>query len=87
MLATAQPGGATPSPLDCADAAFRALTTGPQPLALHAASLAALPARLVPLDELRALLRCTRPSGQFGHETQSTPLPANTASRQQDVLW
>jgi hypothetical protein len=57
MLAAAQPGGATLSPLDSADASFRALTTGPQPLALHAASLAAgLPDRLVPLDELRALL-------------------------------
>ena len=57
MLAAAQPGGGTLSPLDSADASFRALTTGPQPLALHAASLAAgLPDRLVPLDELRALL-------------------------------
>ena len=55
--AAAQPGGTALSPLDCADAAFRALTTGPQPLTLHAASLAAgLPGRLVPLDELRALL-------------------------------
>jgi hypothetical protein len=45
------------SPLDSADAAFRALTTGPQPLALHAAALApGLPDRLVPLDELRVLL-------------------------------
>ena len=45
------------SPLDSADASFRALTTGPQPLALHTASLApGLPDRLVPLDELRALL-------------------------------
>jgi hypothetical protein len=36
---------------------FRALTTDPRPLALHAASLASgLPDRLVPLDELRALL-------------------------------
>jgi hypothetical protein len=57
VLAAAQPGAAALSPLDSADAAFRALTTGPQPLALHAASLAAgLPGRLVPLDELRALL-------------------------------
>jgi hypothetical protein len=57
MLAAAQPSGATLSPLDSADAAFRALTTGPQPLALHAASLACgLPDRLVPLDELRAVL-------------------------------
>ena len=56
MLAAAPPGGAL-SPLDSADASFRALTTGPQPLALHAASLApGLPDRLVPLDELRALL-------------------------------
>ena len=51
------PGGGMLSPLDSADASFRALTTGPQPLALHAASLApGLPGRQVPLDELRALL-------------------------------
>jgi len=57
MLAVARPGGATLSPLDSADASFRALTTGPQPLALHAVSFApGLPDRLVPLDELRALL-------------------------------
>ena len=55
-LASAGPG-CTLSPLDSADAAFRALTTGPQPLALNAAALApGLPDRLVPLDELRALL-------------------------------
>ena len=29
------PGGGMLSPLDSADASFRALTTGPQPLALH----------------------------------------------------
>ena len=57
MPAAAQPGGAALSPPDSADAAFRALTAGPQPLALHTAALAAgLPGRLVPLDELRALL-------------------------------
>ena len=43
--------------LDAVDAAFRLLTAGPQPLALHASRLAAgLPDRLVPLDELRVLL-------------------------------
>jgi hypothetical protein len=43
--------------LDAADAAFRLLCTGPRPLALHAARLAAgLPDRPVPLDELRVLL-------------------------------
>jgi hypothetical protein len=53
----AVPGGGMLSPLDSADASFRALTTGPQPLALHTASLApGLPGRQVPLDELRALL-------------------------------
>ena len=57
MLAGAQPGGGMLRPLDSADASFRALTAGPEPLALHTASLAAgLPDRLVPLDELRALL-------------------------------
>ena len=43
--------------LDSVDAAFRLLTTGPQPLAVHASRLApGLPDRLVPLDELRVLL-------------------------------
>jgi hypothetical protein len=43
--------------LDAADAAFRLLTAGPQPLAVHASRLAAgLPDRPVPLDELRVLL-------------------------------
>jgi len=44
-------------PFDAADAAFRLLCAGPQPLALHAAEIAAgLPDRPVPLDELRVLL-------------------------------
>src|SRR5215471_13456919 len=43
--------------LDAADAAFRLLTAGPWPLAVHASRLAAgLPDRPVPLDELRVLL-------------------------------
>ena len=57
MLAASRPGGYVLSPLDSADLSFRALTAGPQPLTLHAASVAAgLPDRLIPLDELRALL-------------------------------
>ena len=48
---------AAPEPFDAADAAFRLLCAGPQPLALHAAEVAAgLPDRPVPLDELRVLL-------------------------------
>ena len=48
---------AAPEPFDAADAAFRLLCTGPQPLALHASRVAAgLPDRPVPLDELRVLL-------------------------------
>jgi hypothetical protein len=39
LLPSAEPGGRTLSPLDSADASFRALTAGPQPLAPHAASL------------------------------------------------
>ena len=47
----------SPEPFDAADAAFRLLCAGPQPLALHAAKVAAgLPDRPVPLDELRVLL-------------------------------
>jgi hypothetical protein len=46
-----------PEPFDAAEAAFRLLCAGPQPLALHAAEVAAgLPDRLVPADELRVLL-------------------------------
>ena len=48
---------ASPEPFDAADAAFRLLCAGPQPLSLHAAELAAgLPDRPVPLGELRVLL-------------------------------
>ena len=48
---------ASPEPFDAADAAFRLLCAGPQPLALHASKVAAgLPDRPVPLDELRVLL-------------------------------
>jgi hypothetical protein len=46
-----------PGPLEEVAAAFRLLTSGPQPLALHAAGLAeGLPDRLVPLDEITVLL-------------------------------
>ncbi len=48
---------AAPEPFDAADAAFRLLCAGPEPLALHASKVAAgLPDRPVPLDELRVLL-------------------------------
>src|SRR6266571_119431 len=54
---TAGPDGYGLGPLDAADAAFRALTTGPRPLALNPARLApGLPDRQVPLGELKALL-------------------------------
>jgi hypothetical protein len=54
---TAGPDGYGLGPLDSADAAFRALTTGPRPLALNPARLArGLPDRPVPLSELKALL-------------------------------
>ena len=50
-------GGYWPAPLDAVGAAFRLLTTGPRPLALHAARIAeGLPDRLVPLDEITVLL-------------------------------
>ncbi len=48
---------ASPEPFDAADAAFRLLCAGPQPLAVHASKIAAgLPDRPVPLGELRVLL-------------------------------
>lgn len=53
-----EPGaGGGLGPLDSADAAFRALTTGPRPLALNPARLApGLPDRRMPLSELKAML-------------------------------
>lgn len=54
---SAGPGRHRPGPLDTADAAFRALVTGPAPLAVNPARLApGLPDRMMPLGELRALL-------------------------------
>jgi len=48
---------AAPEPFDAADAAFRLLCAGPQPLALHASQVApGLPDRPVRLDEMRVLL-------------------------------
>lgn len=47
----------TPSPLGAVSTAFRLLTTGPRPLALHGASLSGeLPDRLVPVNEISDLL-------------------------------
>lgn len=43
-------------PLDTARDAFRWLVTGPEPLSVDGRDFAGLPARLVPLDELRDLL-------------------------------
>jgi hypothetical protein len=49
--------GRQAGPLEAVAAAFRLLTAGPRPLAVHAARLAeGLPDRLVPLDELTVLL-------------------------------
>ncbi|HVB10528.1 MAG TPA: hypothetical protein VNM16_09220 [Bacillota bacterium] len=51
------PAGWELTPFDAAESAFRALTTGPRPLALHGTATAPdLPARLVPLGEIRDLL-------------------------------
>jgi hypothetical protein len=48
---------ASPEPFDAAETAFRLLCAGPDPLALHASTIAAgLPDRPVPLNELRVLL-------------------------------
>jgi hypothetical protein len=47
----------TPSPFETLDRTFTALVTGPDPLALDGRSVGhGLPARLIPLDELRAML-------------------------------
>ncbi len=46
-----------PDALDVLDTSFRLLVTGPSPLAIDGAALGhGLPARLIPLDQLRALL-------------------------------
>jgi hypothetical protein len=45
-----------PSPLSTADAAFRLLTRGPKPLTLNGRRISGLPARPIPLDELKRLL-------------------------------
>jgi hypothetical protein len=46
-----------PDPLDVLDTSFRLLVSGPAPLAIDGAALGhGLPARLIPLDQLRALL-------------------------------
>ncbi len=59
-LAQAEPDAAgeyQPGPLEEVAAAFCLLTSGPRPLAVHAAGLAeGLPDRLIPLDEIRVLL-------------------------------
>ena len=48
---------ASTSPLNTADAAFRLLTQGPQPLSLDGTKLGGtLPQRLIPLDELKRIL-------------------------------
>ncbi len=49
--------GEGPSPLDTVDAAFRALTSGPRPLALHGGRIGhGLPRRPIRLDELTVML-------------------------------
>jgi hypothetical protein len=46
-----------PDPLDVLDTSFRLLVSGPAPLAIDGAALGhGLPARLIPLDQLRVLL-------------------------------
>ena len=79
---------ASPEPFDAADAAFRLLCAGPQPLSLHAAKVAAgRPARPVPLpsgtgpaDSMDAIQRGTtrrKPRGNlYGTSTGSTREPA-----------
>jgi hypothetical protein len=54
-----------PSPLNSADAAFRLLTQGPDPLSLDGTAISgALPQRLIPLDEFkRILLRASTDGG------------------------
>jgi hypothetical protein len=54
-----------PSPLSSADAAFRLLTQGPDPLSLDGTTIrGTLPDRLIPLDELkRILLRASTDGG------------------------
>ena len=69
--------------LDAADAAFRLLAAGPQPLAVHASQLAeGLPDRPVPLDELRVLLLHPATSAR----ARNRAVPRGTRSPARDTL-
>ena len=83
---------AAPEPFDAADAAFRLLCAGPQPLALHAAKVAAgLPDRPVPLDELRVLLlhpsTSARARNQVWAELRSGVPAGREGARAGDPAW
>ncbi|GGL42609.1 hypothetical protein [Planomonospora parontospora] len=57
FVSTSHPNDGSSLPLDVAEKAFRLLVAGPRPLAVDGAVLGhGLPARAIPVDELRAIL-------------------------------
>ena len=72
------------SPLSSADAAFRLLTSGPEPLALNGSRIGGLPSRLIPLDELKRLL--LRP-GTCAQARDATWAVLVTRARDEGQAW
>lgn len=72
-----------PSPFDTLEEAFRLLVVGPSPLSLNGAAIGhGLPARLIPLDELRGLL--LHPSVPFAARDAALNLLVRRAQRRRD---
>ncbi|HUD17965.1 MAG TPA: hypothetical protein VMQ59_11910, partial [Acidimicrobiales bacterium] len=59
----------TDSPFDTLEKTFRLLVTGPRPLALEGEAVVGLPQRLIPLDELKAILLHPSTSYQVRDDT------------------
>ena len=59
----------TDSPFDTLEKTFRLLVTGPRPIALEGGVVVGLPQRLIPLDELKAILLHPSTSYQVRDET------------------
>jgi hypothetical protein len=74
-----------PSPLSSADAAFRLLTQGPDPLSLDGTLIpGALPHRLIPLDELKRILLLASTDGGTRDATWAALI---TRARSEGSAW
>ncbi|MHB8438534.1 MAG: hypothetical protein ACYDD4_05150 [Acidimicrobiales bacterium] len=71
------------SPFDTLEETFRLLCSGPRPLALDGSAFAGLPDRLVPLDELKAIL--LHPSSAFS--LRDAIVSELVARAQHDGTW